>query len=95
MMLPTGTQDRAGPVRRTWAVWNWAPWGPVHRNQKEERPMGTDDKLQNAAEEAKGKVKEKAGEATDDRDLQADGEADQTKANLKQAGEKVKDAFKD
>lgn len=57
--------------------------------------MGTDDKLQNAAEEAKGKVKEKAGEATGDRDLQADGEADQTKANLKQAGEKVKDAFKD
>ena len=57
--------------------------------------MGTDDKLGNAAEEAKGKVKEKAGEATDDRDLQAEGETDQTKANLKQAGEKVKDAFKD
>ncbi len=57
--------------------------------------MGTDDKLRNAAEEAEGKVKEKAGEVTDDRDLQAEGEADQTKANLKQAGEKVKDAFKD
>jgi uncharacterized protein YjbJ (UPF0337 family) len=57
--------------------------------------MGTDDKLKNAAEEAEGKVKEKAGEATDDRELQAEGEADQTKANLKQAGEKAKDAFKD
>jgi len=57
--------------------------------------MGTGDKLNNAAEEAKGKVKEKAGEATDDRDLQAEGEADQTKSDLKQAGEEAKDAFKD
>ncbi|WP_328997727.1 CsbD family protein [Kribbella sp. NBC_00709] len=54
-----------------------------------------DDKLRNAAEEAKGKVKEKTGEATDDRDLEAEGKTDQTKANLKQAAEKVKDAFKD
>lgn len=44
---------------------------------------------------SQGKVKEKAGEATDDRDLEAEGEADETKANVKQAGEKVKDAFKD
>ncbi len=57
--------------------------------------MGTDDKLRNAAEEAKGKAKEKAGEAADDRDLQAEGETDQTKADVKQAGEKAKDAFKD
>lgn len=57
--------------------------------------MGTDDKLGNAAEEVKGKLKEKAGDATDDRDLQAEGEADQTKADLKQANERVKDAFKD
>ena len=56
--------------------------------------MGTDDNLQNAAEEAKGRVKEKAGEATDDRDLQAEDEADQTKANLMQAGEKVKEPSK-
>ncbi|WUS87211.1 CsbD family protein [Kribbella sp. NBC_00709] len=57
--------------------------------------MAMDDKLRNAAEEAKGKVKEKTGEATDDRDLEAEGKTDQTKANLKQAAEKVKDAFKD
>lgn len=57
--------------------------------------MSMDDKLKNAAEEAKGKAKEKAGDATDDRDLQAEGETDQTKADVKQAGEKVKDAFKD
>ncbi|MDQ3579997.1 MAG: CsbD family protein [Actinomycetota bacterium] len=56
--------------------------------------MGLDDKITNKAEEVAGKGKEKAGEATDDKDLQAEGQADQGKSNLKQAGEKVKDAFK-
>lgn len=57
--------------------------------------MGLDDKIRNAAEEAAGKVKEKAGEATDNEQLEAEGKADQMKANVKQAGEKVKDAAKD
>ena len=52
------------------------------------------DKMKNKAEELGGKGKEAVGDATDDRDLQAEGKADQTKGNLKQAGEKVKDAFK-
>lgn len=56
--------------------------------------MGTDDKIDNKADEVKGKVKEAVGDATDDRDLEAQGKADQSAANLKQAGEKVKDAFK-
>jgi uncharacterized protein YjbJ (UPF0337 family) len=56
--------------------------------------MGLDDKVQNAAQEAGGKVKEKVGDATDNERLQAEGQADQTGANLKQAGENVKDAFK-
>ena len=56
--------------------------------------MGTDDKIDNKAEELKGKVKEGVGEATDDRDLQTEGQADQAKGNLKQAGEKIKDTFK-
>ncbi len=56
--------------------------------------MGIDDKLKNTAEDLQGKGKEKTGEATGDRDLQAEGQTDQSKANLKQAGEKVKDAFK-
>ena len=55
--------------------------------------MGIDDKARNAAEDLQGKAKEAAGEATGDRDLAAEGRADQTKADLKQAGEKVKDAF--
>jgi uncharacterized protein YjbJ (UPF0337 family) len=56
--------------------------------------MGTDDKARNTAEEWQGKAKEAVGDATDDRDLQAEGKADQSEASLKQAGEKVKDAFK-
>jgi len=56
--------------------------------------MGLDDKISNAAEEAKGKVKEGVGKATDDERLEAEGKVDQSKANLKQAGENVKDAFK-
>lgn len=56
--------------------------------------MGADDKAKNTAEEWKGKAKEAAGEATGNRDLEAEGQADQTKANLKQAGENVKDAFR-
>ena len=56
--------------------------------------MGNDDKLQNAAEEKIGEAKEALGKAGDDKDLQNEGKADQTKANLKQAAEKVKDAFR-
>lgn len=57
--------------------------------------MGIDDKIKNAAQEAKGKVKEAWGDATDDPELQAEGKADQAAADVKQAGEKVKDAFKE
>ncbi|TAK70012.1 MAG: CsbD family protein [Actinomycetota bacterium] len=52
------------------------------------------DKLKNAAEDAVGKVKEVVGDKTDNHDLEAEGKTDQTKADLKDAGEKVKDAFK-
>lgn len=56
--------------------------------------MGLDDKIKNTAEKAKGKVEETAGKATGDERLQAEGQADQAKADIKQAGEKAKDAFK-
>ncbi|QIG38718.1 CsbD family protein [Microbacterium sp. 4R-513] len=56
--------------------------------------MGLDDKIKNTAEKAGGKAKEAVGDATDNERLEAEGQADQTKANLKQAGENVKDAFK-
>jgi len=56
--------------------------------------MGTDDKMKHSAESGLGKAKEKLGDATDDRSLEAEGKKDQSKSDLKQAGEKVKDAFK-
>ena len=57
--------------------------------------MGTEDKASNMAEDWKGKAKEATGNVTGDRDLAAEGKADQSSADLKQAGEKVKDAFRD
>jgi uncharacterized protein YjbJ (UPF0337 family) len=56
--------------------------------------MSTADKANNKAEEVKGKVKETTGRAVGNERLEAEGVADQTKGNLKQAGEKVKDAGK-
>ncbi|QBX55219.1 CsbD family protein [Nocardioides seonyuensis] len=56
--------------------------------------MGLDDKIQNKTEDLTGKAKEHAGKATDDESLEAEGKGDQMGANLKDAGEKVKDAFK-
>jgi len=56
--------------------------------------MATEDKAAHKATEVKGKIKEGVGDATDDQELQAEGQADQAKGNLKQAGDKVKDAFK-
>ncbi|OLB64303.1 MAG: hypothetical protein AUI10_11700 [Actinobacteria bacterium 13_2_20CM_2_72_6] len=57
--------------------------------------MSYTDKAKNQAEETKGKVKEWVGDKTDNEDLQAEGVADQAKANTKQAGEHVKDAADD
>ena len=56
--------------------------------------MSGTDKIKNKAEELSGKGKESLGDATGNRDLQREGKADQVSGNLKQAGEKVKDAFK-
>ncbi|MCX6406550.1 MAG: CsbD family protein [Propionibacteriales bacterium] len=52
------------------------------------------DKAKNTAEKVTGEVKEAVGKATDDKDLQAEGNKDQAKGSLKNAGEDVKDAFK-
>jgi uncharacterized protein YjbJ (UPF0337 family) len=56
--------------------------------------MSATDKMKNAMEDAKGKAKEAAGRATGDRETEAKGKGDQVSADLKGAGEKVKDAFK-
>ena len=56
--------------------------------------MSTADKANNKAEQVKGKVKETTGRAVGNERLEAEGVADQTKGNVKQAGEKIKDAGK-
>jgi uncharacterized protein YjbJ (UPF0337 family) len=56
--------------------------------------MGLDDKLKNATQEWTGKAKENVGDITGDESMQAEGKKDEAMGNLKQAGEKVKDAFK-
>jgi uncharacterized protein YjbJ (UPF0337 family) len=56
--------------------------------------MGNQHKLNNTKQNAKGKAKEAWGDATDNEQLQAQGRFDQSNAKLKQAGEKVKDAFR-
>jgi uncharacterized protein YjbJ (UPF0337 family) len=55
--------------------------------------MGLDDKLANKKDEAKGAAKEHIGKATGDEQMESEGKTDQGVSNLKQAGEKVKDAF--
>jgi uncharacterized protein YjbJ (UPF0337 family) len=56
--------------------------------------MGLDDKARNTAQDIGGKAKEAAGKATDNERLEAEGHADQAAAEMKQTGEKVKDAFR-
>jgi uncharacterized protein YjbJ (UPF0337 family) len=56
--------------------------------------MSAIDKAKDKAQAAKGQVKEAAGKATNDRSLEAEGKGDQVAGNLKQAGEKLKDAVK-
>jgi len=55
--------------------------------------MGLTDKFQDKAQELEGQGKKKLGDATDNEQLQAEGKADEVKGDVKQAGEKIKDAF--
>ncbi|MFJ7280330.1 CsbD family protein [Kitasatospora sp. NPDC098663] len=57
--------------------------------------MSASDKIENAADKAKGAVKEGVGKATGNERLEAEGKADKAKSDVKQAGEHLKDAFKD
>lgn len=51
------------------------------------------NEMKHKAEEMLGKGKEKLGDSTNDEDLQAEGQWEESKADVKQAGDKVKDAF--
>lgn len=53
------------------------------------------DKAQHKAEEVVGEVKEKVGALTGNEKLEAEGVKEQATANVKQAGDSVKDAASD
>ena len=86
-MSPNPQRDEVLPAR----------FGQTYREDnestREEPIMGLTDKAKDKAEALKGEGKKKIGDATDNEQMQAEGKAEQMKGDLKQAGEKVKDAF--
>jgi uncharacterized protein YjbJ (UPF0337 family) len=56
--------------------------------------MGANDEISNKLDDMAGKAKEGVGKVTGDRATENEGKVDQAKSSLKDAGEKIKDAFK-
>jgi uncharacterized protein YjbJ (UPF0337 family) len=67
---------------------------PYEKTTREGTVVSATDKAKNKAQEVKGKAKEAAGKTVGNERLEAEGVADQTAGNAKQAGEKVKDVGK-
>jgi uncharacterized protein YjbJ (UPF0337 family) len=68
---------------------HWADW-----EKRELTVMSGTDKAKNKAQDLGGKAKEAVGKVTGDKGTRDEGKSDQTKSNVKDAGEKIKDAFK-
>jgi uncharacterized protein YjbJ (UPF0337 family) len=56
--------------------------------------MAMKDKAKNMLQISRGRAKRAVGSATHDKGLESNGIDDQRNGNLKQAGEKVRDAFR-
>ena len=56
--------------------------------------MSAVNKIKNKMQAGKGRAKETTGKATGDRSMEAEGKGDRVSGNLKQAGGKIKDAFR-
>ncbi|MBI3217297.1 MAG: CsbD family protein [Mycobacterium sp.] len=56
--------------------------------------MGAEDKASNKIDDLGGKAKEGLGKLTGDKSTENEGKLDQAKSSVKDAAEKVKDAFK-
>ncbi|MDT5131556.1 MAG: hypothetical protein QOE41_867 [Mycobacterium sp.] len=65
----------------------------THANRRG-RIMGAEDKASNKIDDIGGKAKEALGKVTGDKSTENRGKVDQAKSSLKDAGEKIKDAFK-
>jgi len=68
--------------------------GRVSPDDEEGVVVSFADKVSNKVQELRGRIKRNTGEVTGDKRLQAEGRADEVQSNLKQAGEKIKDAFR-
>lgn len=55
--------------------------------------MGIGDDIKHTAQDLTGKAKEAAGKVTNNDDLAADGKTDQVEADVKKAGQNVKDTL--
>ena len=56
--------------------------------------MSATNKLRNKLQRVSGRAKESIGRVTGDRNLESRGVGDQVKADVKDIGEKAKDAFR-
>ncbi len=83
---PAGNLDHAGPLPGHRAV---------PRPRREEDAMAIDkDRIEGAAEQAKGLAKEVAGKVTGDAKLEAEGKAQKAGGKVQNAAGGVKDALK-
>ena len=88
--------------QRQWVSDVWPRGIPSHKahlraatqTNRKGRIMGAEDKASNKIDDVGGKAKEALGKVTGDKDTENEGKVDQAKASLKDAGEKIKDAFK-
>jgi uncharacterized protein YjbJ (UPF0337 family) len=64
------------------------------RRRGKETVVSFANKFRDKAQVLRGRIKRNIGEVTGNRRLQSEGSADKVIGNLKQAGEKVKDAFR-
>jgi len=55
--------------------------------------MSFEDKISNKAQELRGRIKRNAGEVSGNRRLEAEGRAEERTGNLRQTGEKIKEAL--
>jgi len=76
-----------------WWVWVCKAMAAVGRPKEDHNVSGV-DKAKDKAQVAKGEVKSRLGHASGDQRLETEGKADKVSGNLKQAGEKLKDAIK-
>jgi uncharacterized protein YjbJ (UPF0337 family) len=56
--------------------------------------VGFADKFTNKLQELRGRMKRNAGAVSGDRRLEAEGSSEEVRGGFKQAGEKVRDAFR-